>query len=137
MTKQLIHEKDFDIHWGDMDALGHMNNTMYFFYTQEARFAMLTEHNIEINTRGIAPVLAHTSFNFKIPIFYPERIKVQTYLESICDKKVLFKHVISKCGAPSTVYATGEALVIWYDFATKRSILPPKDVLAITNNIIS
>ena len=34
MTEQKItvHEKTFAIAWGDMDALGHVNNARYFDY---------------------------------------------------------------------------------------------------------
>ena len=28
--KKLVHESVMSIRWGDMDALGHVNNTVYF-----------------------------------------------------------------------------------------------------------
>jgi acyl-CoA thioester hydrolase len=37
MDNTLLHEKTFDIAWGDMDALNHVNHAVYFNYFQEAR----------------------------------------------------------------------------------------------------
>ena len=30
--KKLVHESIIPIRWGDMDAMGHVNNTIYFRY---------------------------------------------------------------------------------------------------------
>lgn len=134
MEKKLIHEKIFDIHWGDMDAFGHMNNTVYFFYAQEARFAMLKEKNIKIDASSIGPVLAGADFKFKKPIFYPEIIKVETYLAQVQGKRVTFEHIIRSAANPDIIYAIGQALVVWYDFINQCSMLPPENVLDITYN---
>ena len=39
--KIAVHQKIFDISWGDMDALGHVNNGRYFDYFQQARIEWL------------------------------------------------------------------------------------------------
>ena len=123
--KKLIHTKNFEIRWGDMDAYGHMNNTMYLFYTQEARFELLTDNGIEINLNGIAPVLAYTTCKFIKPIMYPESILVETWLVSIENKKTTFEHIIKSKTNPELVYAIAEAIIVWYDFSTKKSIEMP------------
>src|SRR6218665_2194817 len=35
--KKLVHEMRFPVRWGDMDAMGHVNNTVYFRYLETAR----------------------------------------------------------------------------------------------------
>ncbi|WP_459075898.1 acyl-CoA thioesterase, partial [Legionella pneumophila] len=45
---KIIHKKTFDIAWGDMDALGHVNNARYFDYFQEARIDWLRELDIKM-----------------------------------------------------------------------------------------
>ena len=32
--KKLVHEMRFPVRWGDMDAMGHVNNTVYFRYLE-------------------------------------------------------------------------------------------------------
>ena len=42
MSEQtLLHEHRLDIRWGDMDALGHVNNVIYFRYFEQARASWL------------------------------------------------------------------------------------------------
>ncbi len=35
--KKLVHESIISVRWGDMDALGHVNNAVYFRYIEQAR----------------------------------------------------------------------------------------------------
>ena len=37
----LVHTSTQPIRWGDMDALGHVNNTVYFRYMEQARIEWL------------------------------------------------------------------------------------------------
>ena len=39
--KKLVHEMRFPVRWGDMDAMGHVNNTVYFRYLETARIDWL------------------------------------------------------------------------------------------------
>lgn len=46
--KNKVHQRIFSIVWGDMDALGHVNNARYFDYFQEARIEWLATLNIDL-----------------------------------------------------------------------------------------
>lgn len=37
--RQLLHTAHIPVRWGDMDSYGHVNNTLYFQYLEEARVA--------------------------------------------------------------------------------------------------
>ena len=39
--KKLVHEMRMPIRWGDMDAMGHVNNTLYFRYMEVIRIEWL------------------------------------------------------------------------------------------------
>lgn len=125
MEKKLLHTKEFAIRWGDMDAYGHLNNINYFLYTQEARFEMLKDLNIEFDIHGSAPILVSTSFNFKEQVIWPESLFVETWLIKVERKKMFFEHIIKSATKPDLIYGTSEALVIWYDFENKCTIFPP------------
>ena len=43
-----VHSKNFNIAWGDMDALGHVNNARYFDYFQEARIEWLAGLGLDL-----------------------------------------------------------------------------------------
>ena len=35
--KKLVHTERIPVRWGDMDAMGHVNNTVYFRYMEQTR----------------------------------------------------------------------------------------------------
>ena len=37
--RRLAHVERIPIRWGDMDAMGHVNNTVYFRYMEQARIS--------------------------------------------------------------------------------------------------
>ena len=40
MTERiLVFRREIPIRWGDMDAMGHVNNTVYFRYLEETRIS--------------------------------------------------------------------------------------------------
>lgn len=124
MTKKLIHSVEFPIRWGDMDAYGHVNNTSYFLFVQEARFNLLQEAGFSLELNGVAPVLASIYCKFISPIKYPETIIVETFFIKTMEKKVFFEHTI-KSKDLKAIYALLEATIVWFDFNQNISVMPP------------
>lgn len=129
--KILVHSIEYPIRWGDMDAYGHVNNTMYFLYVQEARFSMLTSNNIKIGADGISPVLAETTCKFIKPIRFPETLIIDSYVLNMSDKKVVFEHEIKSKSNSRGSYAILTATVKWFDFINKTSCVIPQYIVDI------
>src|SRR6185503_9025429 len=76
--KKLVHVERIPIRWGDMDAMGHVNNTVYFRYMEQARIgwfdALLPQGEAWKRT---AIVIANASCNFMRPINYPGEVEVK------------------------------------------------------------
>jgi acyl-CoA thioester hydrolase len=71
-TRRLAHVERMPIRWGDMDAMGHVNNTVYFRFMEQARiswFAALVPEKEAWQSTGI--VIANASCNYKRAITYP------------------------------------------------------------------
>jgi acyl-CoA thioester hydrolase len=68
----------FPLAWGEMDALGHVNNTVYFRYFESARVAYLVKINFldPAANGGIGPILAHTQCDFRKALDYPDTISI-------------------------------------------------------------
>ena len=47
--KRLLHTAHIPVRWGDMDNYGHVNNTVYLEYVQEARVAWFASVGIASN----------------------------------------------------------------------------------------
>ena len=50
--KKLVHTLRMPIRWGDMDAMGHVNNTVYFRYVETARIDWFRVIGADVNPRG-------------------------------------------------------------------------------------
>lgn len=128
-SKKLLHSQAFAIRWGDMDAYGHLNNTSYLLYVQEARFELFRAHNLEYAASADnAPILLDISFNFRKQVTYPETILIETYLVNIDRKKVYIEQIMKSANDPNITYGTCNSLIMWYDFKNKVTVLPPEAI---------
>lgn len=111
-----------------MDALGHVNNTVYFRFMEETRlqwlFAQGREHAY---TGGSGPVIANAICNFLRPIVYPADLEVRMYLGVPGTTSVTSYYDIM---ADGVTHADGEARIVWVDFATGRPTPLPEPVAA-------
>lgn len=118
---------DISIHWGDMDALGHVNNVLFFRYLESARVAYLAALGLDDLRRsgGVGFILQHAECRFRRPVVYPDILRVSARLESIqTDRFTLTHEVIST--AQSTLAATGRRTIVTYDYAAAHKVpIPP------------
>ena len=110
---------EIPVAWGDMDAMGHVNNTTYFRYFETARircFAELGLGAIE-NSGGVGPILHSASCRFRIPLTYPDTVTVGARIGEIGDDRfdMLYRAVSHSHGA---VAADGESLIVTFSYAT-------------------
>jgi len=63
--KKLTLEMTIPIRWGDMDAMGHVNNTVYFRYLESIRIEwMFRAVGPSPDAAGEGPVIVNTFCNF-------------------------------------------------------------------------
>ena len=110
---------EIPVAWGDMDAMGHVNNTEYFRYFETARilgFAELGLGAIE-SSGGVGPILHSASCRFRIPLTYPDTVTVGARIGDIGDDRfvMLYRAVSHQHGA---VAADGESLIVTFSYAT-------------------
>ena len=113
--------EEIPVRWGDMDARGHVNNTVYFRYFESSRIALFHKLKVyeEMEEIGDAPILVYTHCNFKAPVTYPDTIFVGVRIVSIEESKVKMTHSIVSKNLNRKV-ADGEALVVWYNYREQK-----------------
>ncbi|CZF80843.1 acyl-CoA thioesterase [Grimontia marina] len=116
--------------WNDMDALQHINNTVYFRYFEDVRVVMLEELKVFdfVKSHNIGPVVASTRCDFRAPLVYPDTITTVSWVENIQEKRYTMKYEIHSHSQQRCV-AEGEALVVYCDFSTGKSCPIPADAL--------
>ena len=121
---------DQDVIWGDMDAFGHINNTVYFRYFEDARIAYFTKIGIsELKEQsGTGLILAKSHCNFRLPLDYPDRIHIATRSRILSPKTIVMEYAVfsEKHGS---IAAEGEGLIVYYDYAKGKSCEIPKAIV--------
>jgi acyl-CoA thioester hydrolase len=116
---------DIPIAWGDMDALGHVNNTHFFRYFETARIKYFEETGFieTMKVNSIGPILASISAKFIKPLFYPDTVTVGTRVTSIEPTHFIMEYIIES--KSNGIAALGESKMVAYDYkSSERAILP-------------
>lgn len=110
---------DIAVAWGDMDAMGHVNNTVYFRYFETARIACFDELGLGSIERspGVGPILHSASCRFRIPLTHPDTVVVGARVDDIDEDRFVmhYRAVSRRHGA---VAADGESLIVTFDYTS-------------------
>ena len=126
--KKLVHVERIPIRWGDMDAMGHVNNTVYFRFMEQARigwFDALVPEEAAWKSTGI--VIANATCNFKRPFTYPGTIDVKVYTGAPGGSSVP-THYDLVLVEDQVVYADGQATVVFIDMKTQKPVRIPEEI---------
>ena len=124
----LVHTTTQVIRWGDMDAFGHVNNTVYFRFMEQARIEWLYAQAKAVgHTGNDGPVIVNASCNFLLPLVYPGAVEVRMYLGEPGRSSIGSFYEILVAG---TKYADGAAKIVWIDRASGRSVPLPEPIVA-------
>lgn len=127
-ARKEVHRCLVPIRWGDMDAYGHVNNTIYFRYMEQVRVEYLESLGYPIIPLGTAPVIVNTGCTFLIPLTYPGSVEVRMFLGVPGRSSIPSSYEMRRADEADTVYATGEAKIVWTDMATGKSVPIPLDL---------
>ena len=127
----LLHECIVPVRWGDQDALGHVNNTVFFRFMEQARVEWFERQGFACNpAQAQSMVIVNTSCTFLKPITYPANVRVKLYGGKPGRSSVMTRHELLDDDS-GNLYATGEAKVVWIDVATGKSVSLPDSLLAL------
>jgi acyl-CoA thioester hydrolase len=121
------HTTIVNIRFCETDALGHVSNTSYFIYLEEARIRMFEELGCGSDLKEWRFILASTKCDFINQAFFGQRLKIETNVSKIGNKSFQLVHRIldEKTG---TLIALGEATTVYFNFETQKSEPIPDDL---------
>jgi acyl-CoA thioester hydrolase len=114
--------------WGEMDALGHVNNVAYFRYMESARVAFLLRLGIDRlrMSTGVGVILQSAQCRFRRPVVYPDTLVISSRVTAIeADRFTLEHEMTSK--TLGEVAAIGHGIIVAYDYAGGRKVPLPTD----------
>ena len=123
--KKLTYEMVIPIRWGDMDAFGHVNNTLYFRFMEQCRIEWLEEVFGPTIAGEEGPVIVNAHCNFRRQMKYPASILVQMGAGHLGRTSVETTYVIRDAADEQIIYADGAAKIVWVDFKKEKSTALP------------
>ncbi len=129
--KVLVHTSRITVRWGDMDAMGHVNNTVYFRYLEIARLDWLASTGLQVEPHGIGPVIVNAFCNFHLQLEFPAEVIARMYVRnpgrsSLETYTTLEK--VNEADEPGVLYASGGARLVWVDQRLRKSVALPDEL---------
>lgn len=123
--KKLTHEMVIPIRWGDMDAMGHVNNTTYFRYFEVARLDWLYRVGAMPDPQGTGPVIVNAFCNFIRQVEFPGDLLARHFVANPGRSSFDTYMTLERTDQPGVLCAEGGAKTVWTDAATKKSTPMP------------
>ena len=124
-AKKLVHELVVPLRWGDMDAMRHINNTLYVRYMEIVRLDWIFKVGGSTDLAGQGPVIVNAFCNFLRQLEFPGEVRVTMYVAEPGRSSFDSYHTIERTDAPGVVYAEGGARAVWTDYAARKSVPMP------------
>lgn len=126
-TKNPVHTEVIKVRWGDMDALNHVNNSVFFRYMEQARISWFDSIGVAMIANHQGPVVVSATCNFLKPIVYPATVAVGVFLGHVGRSSFVIHHEIISTEA-ALRYAEGETTIVWIDHKRVKSIAMPNEL---------
>ncbi len=117
-----------EVRFKDLDALGHVNNAVYFTYFEQARIKFFADHLEQWNWAEQGLLLAHSEIDYLIPLYLNEKVTVDTWCSRLGRKSLPFMYeVFTEKNGSRTKVASGSSVLVCYDYKEKCTIVIPED----------
>jgi acyl-CoA thioester hydrolase len=130
VPKTLVFNASIQIRWGDMDAIGHVNNTEYFRYMEQARIDWFTDSLGTLGDGGSGPVLVNAQCTYLKQLRYPGNVEVRIFVGAVGRSSMETTYELRRSDQPDVLYAEGKATVVWVSFAEEKSAPLPDHIRA-------
>ena len=117
------------VQWGDQDAFGHVNNTVYFRWFESGRIAYFERLGLRhtLSDAGPGPILAAINCNFRRPIGFPDTVHIGTRITKVGNSSLtMVQTVFSE--RLQTIAAEGDSIIVLFDYHAQKPMRVPDDL---------
>lgn len=124
------------VQWGDQDAFGHVNNTVYFRWMETGRIVYMDEMGLSalMASERIGPILAAISCQYRQQLNYPDTVWIGTRVSRMGRSSIGIEHRIVS-GSKASVVAEGDSTIVTFDYAAQKPCPIPADIRAAIERI--
>jgi acyl-CoA thioester hydrolase len=120
---------ELPVQWGEMDAYGHVNNTVFFRYFESARMAYLERCGFVASHEQdrIGAILHSTSARFRQPLFFPDTVQIGARASEVQEDRFTMTYTVVSL-TRNVVIAEGSGIIVSFDYAAGRKTALPAGV---------
>ena len=123
--KRFVHELIVPLRWGDMDAMGHINNTLYFRYMEICRLDWIIKAGVSTDLSGEGTVIVNAFCNFLRQLEFPGQVRATLFVAEPGRSSFETYQTLERTDEPGVLYAEGGARCVWTDYAARKSMPLP------------
>ena len=117
-----------NVRFRDIDAMGHVNNSVYFTYFEQGRLDFFKAANVDGAFPGFSFILAHISCDYLRPLTIDNQVTLQIQVAKIGRKSFSFTYALVDRTDGKMVYATGESVQVCFDYAQNKTMAVDPDL---------
>lgn len=117
-----------EIRFRDIDAMGHVNNAVFFTYFEEGRKAFLEKVLGIVDPSEYPFILAHIHCDYRAPLKLGDHPLLEVWVGETGEKKFTFRYRLADKKNPAREFGSGESVMVFYDYEAGRSIPIPQDI---------
>lgn len=112
--------------WGEMDALQHLNNVVYFRYMENSRldYCRRLEWDRPLSDSGVWCILAEAYLRFRRPVVYPDTLFIGARVQSLAADRFVLEHRMVS-GTRREITTEGHGAVVAFDYNQQRKAPVP------------
>ena len=119
------------VRWGDMDALGHVNNIVYLQYFEQSRIEWAESLGRALDQKGESMILLKSSVTYLKPLVYPAALVIRLYAGPVGGSSFTLYNDLFVKGEEATPVAEAEFVIVWFDYRTGKSAKVPQALRAL------
>ncbi len=119
---------DLKVRFRDLDAMGHVNNAVFFTYFEEGRKAFFEKHFQKDGKLDFPFILANASCDYLKPITLSDDIQLVLWVREIGNKRFDFTYRIVDRKDKTVVFASGKSVQVSFDYQKGKSTPIPSHV---------
>ena len=118
--------KAIEVRFGDLDALGHVNNARYLTYMEQARIGYFAHLRLRrLRDPDVSFILADAHIAFLRPLFLDDKVRIGVRVVRLGNKSFTMHYRFEDADG-KIVFATGETVQVCYNYKQQCTIpLPP------------
>jgi len=113
------------VQWGEMDALGHVNNTRFFTWFESARIELARRTGMYDEASLLIPVLVNTACDYLKPVVFPAQVCIGVSVTAVGKSSVSMEYAVWRKGEPEVLHARATSVVVMVDRTTRDKALIP------------